>query len=83
MRELLGRIDSRELSEWMAYWRIEPFGEEWLRNAVLCMTINRANGGKEPLQTWMPYRGAPIEPQSEAKMESILMAHAKRQNRKR
>lgn len=25
--ELLARTDSRELSEWMAYYRLEPFGE--------------------------------------------------------
>jgi hypothetical protein len=26
--ELLGRISSRELSEWMAYYMLEPFGAE-------------------------------------------------------
>jgi hypothetical protein len=26
--ELLQRISSRELSEWMAYYRLEPFGDE-------------------------------------------------------
>lgn len=28
VRELLARIDSGELSEWIAYYNIEPFGEE-------------------------------------------------------
>lgn len=28
MRELLERLDSRELSEWMAYYSIEPWGAE-------------------------------------------------------
>lgn len=27
MRELLARVDSRELTEWMAYAELEPFGE--------------------------------------------------------
>ena len=27
VRELLGRIDSREFTEWIAYSTIEPFGE--------------------------------------------------------
>jgi hypothetical protein len=27
VRELLARLDSHELSEWMAYYRLEPFGE--------------------------------------------------------
>ncbi len=28
VRELLARMDSRELSEWMAYYGLEPFGQE-------------------------------------------------------
>ena len=28
VRELLARVDSRELAEWRAYERIEPFGEK-------------------------------------------------------
>lgn len=28
VRELLTRMDSRELSEWMAYYSIEPWGQE-------------------------------------------------------
>lgn len=38
VRELLRRIDSRELSEWMAYAQLEPFGSQWedLRVGHLC-----------------------------------------------
>ena len=41
VREMLGRIDSRELSEWMAYASIEPIGEKRMdmRFAVLNCTI--------------------------------------------
>jgi len=41
VREMLGRIDSRELSEWVAYASIEPFGEKRqdLRFAKLAGTI--------------------------------------------
>ncbi len=41
VRELLGRIDSRELSEWIAYASIEPIGEnrQDLRFAMLACTI--------------------------------------------
>lgn len=28
VRELLARMDSHEFSEWMAYYGIEPFGQE-------------------------------------------------------
>lgn len=48
VRELLDRIDSREMSEWMAYYRIEPFGEMRadLRQQSICATIANANRGK-------------------------------------
>lgn len=42
------RIDSRELSEWMAYYSIEPFGEiraDW-RQAMTSMILANANRGK-------------------------------------
>lgn len=34
---MLDRIDSRELSEWMAFYKLEPFGEDRadLRMAIL------------------------------------------------
>ena len=36
--DLLGRIDSRELSEWMAYDRINT-PESWHQNAQVCHTL--------------------------------------------
>jgi len=41
VREMLARVDSRELSEWMAYSSIEPIGEYRmdLRFAMLACTI--------------------------------------------
>lgn len=47
--ELLGRITSSELAEWMAYYSINPFGETRgdLRNAMLCcLMANAWNGDK-------------------------------------
>jgi hypothetical protein len=37
VRELLGRLDSQELSEWMAFYSIDPWGDQRgdLRNAML------------------------------------------------
>ena len=52
VREMLARIDSLELSEWMAYASIEPIGEKRqdLRFAMLACTIANlikgAVGGK-------------------------------------
>ena len=58
---MLSRIDSRELSEWMAYYSIEPFGE-WradLRQAITSMVIANANRSKKQrtykVKDFMPF----------------------------
>ncbi len=43
VRELLARIDARELAEWQAYFRLEPFGEEradWRQAQTTAMLAN-------------------------------------------
>ena len=64
MRELLQRIDSRELAEWQAYYRIEPFGEERadLRNAMLMCEVIRPYlkpGYRVTPADFMPFADAP------------------------
>ena len=46
--ELLSRISSHELSEWMAYAQIEPFGgiTDYLGSAIVATTIANVNRGK-------------------------------------
>ena len=46
--ELLARIDSAELTEWMAYSQIEPFGEERadLRAGIVASTTANVWSGK-------------------------------------
>jgi hypothetical protein len=49
VRELLVRMDSRELAEWQAYEKIEPFGE-WradLRSAIVASVVANAFRGKD------------------------------------
>lgn len=45
---LLENISSRELTEWMSYYQIEPFGEERedLRMGIISSTIANVNKGK-------------------------------------
>lgn len=48
VRELLARVDGRELAEWEAYAQIEPWGE-WradYRAALVASVIANANRGK-------------------------------------
>lgn len=45
VRELLQRIDSYELSEWMAYYSLEPFGQDRgdIGPAIVAATVANAN----------------------------------------
>jgi hypothetical protein len=84
VRELLLRIGSDELTEWMAFYQLEPFGEMRadLRSGVLAATF--ANAHKSPHtqaftpEDFMPY----IEratPQDDARLNAArfkaLFAH--------
>lgn len=69
---MLEEITSRQLSEWMAYNEIEPFGEDRddLRMGIIASTIanvNRSNG-KKPYkpQDFMPVFKVGIETEEEA-----------------
>lgn len=48
VEHLLENISSKELTEWMVYYELEPFGEERedLRMGIICSTIANANRGK-------------------------------------
>jgi hypothetical protein len=56
VRRLLGEMDSREISEWMAYESVEPFGpwRDDVRAGVVAATVanvNRAKGAKPYMPT--------------------------------
>ena len=60
VRELLARIDSLELAEWMAYYTLDPWGTQRddLQAGIIASTIANANSGKgrafQPID-FMPY----------------------------
>lgn len=62
---MLAGSDIRLLREWMAYFELEPFGEERadVRNAIACMTTASASGmkknggGKFSIKDFMPEFG--------------------------
>ena len=45
--ELLAKVDSRELTEWLAYAQIEPFGDEWRPIAQLSALTAACHGAKD------------------------------------
>lgn len=54
--ELLERISSRELTEWMAYYELEPFGQERgdLQAGVVASVI--ANVNRDPKKSRKEYK---------------------------
>lgn len=36
---MLDSITPEMFDEWMAYYTIEPFGDEWERSAMICATV--------------------------------------------
>ena len=81
--EMLGRMDSTELAEWMAYDRIEPFGDQRadLRSAILCQQILAPylkEGAKLPdLKRFMPF--VEQEPEEEQGLTGDVGAQVARQ----
>jgi len=60
-------IDSREFSEWQAFWAVEPWGDERadIRSAMICcVTANAWRGKDDPpatLKDFLPKFGAEDE----------------------
>jgi hypothetical protein len=67
VRELLARISARELSEWMAYFMLEPFGEERadVRAAIVAATV--ANTARDPKRHRRPFQASDFMPKFERK----------------
>lgn len=62
VRELLARIDSRELSEWYAFFELEPWGcemEDW-RTGLVASTI--ANVNRDPKKQRKPFEPTDFMP---------------------
>ncbi len=61
--ELLARVTSRELSEWQAYYKMEPFGQQndWLRSGTVAATI--ANVNRDAKKRPRPYESQDFIPQ--------------------
>lgn len=47
-------MPSNELSEWIAYYRIEPMPDDWLRTGIECATIANVQGGKTTPKDFIP-----------------------------
>jgi len=68
-REVLVRHTSRELTEWMAFFELEPWGSEIedYRFGVVASTI--ANVNRDPKKRSKPYEPTDFFPSREEKIE--------------
>lgn len=70
----LERISSRELTEWQAFERIEPWGDEWRQVGMICSTQATLAGRKDcPPERFMPIEHKPAQ-QTAADMEAQCWA---------
>ncbi len=83
-------MSSRELSEWEAFSRLEPFGEDRadFRAAMICCTMANAWRGKgDPAfkpQDFMPFLEVdPPEPQDPEDMKRVLQGVAAAMSKKK
>lgn len=67
--ELLERISSEELSEWMEFYRLEPFGTEaeMLGHAITSSVVANANRGRGDRE----YKPADFMPKFERQEQSV------------
>jgi hypothetical protein len=80
VRELLQRIDSAELAEWIAYYGLEPFGQERdsLHSGIIAATIANAHSSSKS-KTFQPADFMPdfdATDQSSDDMKAILNSMA-------
>jgi hypothetical protein len=78
VRELLRRIDSHELTEWMAYYGIRPFGEEPadIRMGVLASPVANCvttSGGFKPSDFLPEYRREPEPQQTDEQIKDMAV----------
>lgn len=81
------RIDSRELTEWLAYDRISPIGQERgdVQAASVALTVANFNRTrKEPysLSDFLPHYGEKPEPQTQEQISAALKQWAGMTNQK-
>ena len=77
---MLGEISSRQFAEWMAYSRLEPWGEDRddLRMGIVASVIANSNRGKGK----KPYKPQDFMPDFEPEDEAAAIARIRENLRK-
>jgi len=72
-------MSSAQISEWMAYYNLEPFGDDWRQTGVVAGVI--ANVNRDAKKKRRPYEPEDFMPitkrQEQAQSPEILLAKAR------
>lgn len=75
MRQLQAEMDAAEFAEWIEYYKIEPFGDDWLQaSTVAAAGVNLWSKRKVKPDAFVPRAKLRKTPQE---MEAVMMAWAK------
>jgi hypothetical protein len=89
--EMLDKISSAELTEWMAYYQLDPFGNERndLHSGIIASTVVNSQRTKKSDKVYVPkdfmpdYDREPIEPEKPEVMEEKAKIIAQMFSKKR
>jgi hypothetical protein len=79
LRELLATHSSAELTEWEAFNRLEPFGDEWRQAATIAAFVAAGHGVEIDPNEIMPIPREPEREQTAEEMIAIFKAMAAKQ----
>lgn len=74
------RTPLRQILKWYAYWKVEPFGDDWTRTAVSTLFILQALGhnlNEEFIEKFMPNYD-PNRPMTQDEINAELTKFARR-----
>ncbi len=82
VKQMLREVDSREITEWMAFYMLEPFGQEWMQAGTIAAEVYRSfTGKKRKPQDYLPVK-PPEQEQDGNLMATIFRAFAAEHNKK-
>jgi len=62
VERLLNEMSAAELAEWIAFYTVEPFGEDWKQTSYVCTMTGNASGGKRGGKPFEPSDFLPVKP---------------------
>jgi hypothetical protein len=77
------RISLRQVVRWFAYWKVEPFGDDWMRSALTTLYVLKALGAnvdEDFIERFLPNYD-PDRPMTDDEIKAELTKYANRIHR--